>query len=89
MELRLESQQLDQRASLAPRGAHRIRERAIAGGSGEVLADDGIVPLVSYRRSELLAEQLAIRLEIERSGSISSPRRCSAQLASQRARSSR
>jgi HlyD family secretion protein len=85
MQLRLESQRLDQRASLAAVRTEYESARLQAEAE-RTLADDGIVPIVQYRRSELLVEQLAIRLEIEQERNDQFAASMSAQLASQRAR---
>jgi HlyD family secretion protein len=85
MQLRLESQRLDQRASLAAVRTEYESARLQAEAE-RTLADDGIVPLVQYRRSELLVEQFAIRLEIEQERNDQFAASMSAQLASQHAR---
>jgi HlyD family secretion protein len=63
-ELRLRSQQLDQRAALAVARAEYEGARLQAEAE-QSLAERGIVPAVQFRRTELLAEQLKIRVEIE------------------------
>jgi HlyD family secretion protein len=84
-ELRLSGQQLDQRASLA--GARVEYESArLQAEAEEVLAAEGIVPGIQHRRSELLAEQLKIRLDIETDRLEQLSRSVQAQVASQRAR---
>lgn len=84
-ELRLKSQQLDQRAALGVARAEYEGARLQAQAEKE-LADDGIVPAIQYQRSVLLAEQLKIRMDIEeeRLGQFSAS--MDAQLAGQRAR---
>jgi HlyD family secretion protein len=64
MELQLRSEQLDQRAALAVARAEYESARLQAEAEGEVAAE-GIVPVIQYKRSALLAEQLKIRMEIE------------------------
>jgi HlyD family secretion protein len=64
MELKLRSEQLDQRAALAT--ARAEYESALLQAEAEAdLTDEGIVPAIQSRRSQLLAEQLKIRMEIE------------------------
>jgi HlyD family secretion protein len=63
-ELNLRSQQLDQRASHAMARAEYESARLQAEAE-KLLAEEGIVSTLQYRRSELLAEQLKVRLEIE------------------------
>jgi HlyD family secretion protein len=63
-ELRLKSQQLDQRAALAVAVAEYEGARLTAEAEGP-LSRDGIVPVLQYQRSELLAQQRRIRVEIE------------------------
>lgn len=84
-ELRLRTQQLDQRAALGVARAEYEGARLQAEAEGQ-LAEEGIVPLIQYQRSELLAEQLRLRMEIEqeRLGQFSAT--MDAQLAAQRAR---
>lgn len=84
-ELRLKSQQLDQRATI---GAARVDyERARLQAEAEKdLAEEGIVPAIDYQRSQLLVEQYKLRMDIEeeRLGQFSAT--MDAQLAAQRAR---
>lgn len=84
-ELRLKSQQLDQQAALGSARAEYEGARLQAEAEGQ-LADEGIVPRIQYQRSELLAEQLRLRMQIEdeRLGQFSAT--MNAQLAAQRAR---
>jgi HlyD family secretion protein len=63
-ELDLKSQQLDQRAALGVARTEYEGQRLQVEAEKE-LAEDGIVSAIDYRRSELLAEQLKLRLEIE------------------------
>jgi HlyD family secretion protein len=84
-ELRLSSQQLDQRASLSV--AHVEYESARLQAEAEkVLAEQGIVPGIQYRRSQLLADQFQIRLQIETERVEQFASSVKAQVASQRAR---
>lgn len=84
-ELRLKGQQLDQRAAVGVAKAEYEGARLQAEAEKE-LADEGIVPQIQYQRSQLLAEQLELRLNIEkeRLGQLSAS--MDAQLAAQRAR---
>ncbi|HMB72873.1 MAG TPA: HlyD family efflux transporter periplasmic adaptor subunit, partial [Gammaproteobacteria bacterium] len=84
-QLRLKSQQLDQRAAVGVARAEYEGARLKAESEGQ-LVEEGIVPLIDYQRSELLAEQLRLRLEIEqeRLGQFSAT--VDAQLAAVRAR---
>jgi HlyD family secretion protein len=84
-ELRLRSQQLDQRAALAVARAEYEGARLQAEAE-ESLAAQGIVPAIQFRRTELLAEQLKIRAEIEEERLNQFSASMSAQSASQRAR---
>jgi HlyD family secretion protein len=61
----LESQLLDQRADLAGVRAQHESARLQAEAEHE-LAEKGIIPMLQYRRSQLLVDELAIRLDIER-----------------------
>jgi HlyD family secretion protein len=63
-ELNLRSQQLDQRASHAMARAEYESARLQAEAE-KSLSEEGIVSALQYRRSELLAEQLKVRLDIE------------------------
>jgi HlyD family secretion protein len=60
--LQLKNQQLDQRASLAAARAEYESARLQAQAEKEA---GGIVPALQYQRSELKAEQLRVRLEVE------------------------
>jgi HlyD family secretion protein len=84
-QLRLRSQQLDQRAAVGVARAEYEGARLRAEAEGQ-LVEAGIVPAIDYQRSELLAEQLRLRLEIEeeRLGQFSGT--MDAQLAAERAR---
>lgn len=84
-ELRLKSQQLDQRAEVGVARAEFEGARLKAESEGQ-LVEDGIVPLIDYQRSELMVEQMRLRLEIEqeRLGQFSAT--MDAQLAAVRAR---
>lgn len=64
MELNLRSEQLDHRAALAVAKAEY--ESAQLQAEAELdLTDEGIVPAIQSRRSQLLAEQMKIRMEIQ------------------------
>jgi HlyD family secretion protein len=84
-ELQLKSQQLDQRAAVGVARAEYEGARLKAEAEGQ-LVEEGIVPAIDYQRSELFAEQLRLRLEIEeeRRGQFSAT--VEAQLAAARAR---
>jgi HlyD family secretion protein len=85
MQLRLKGQQLDQRAALG--GARVEYEGARLQAEAEKeLADDGIVPAIQYRRSQLLSEQQKLRLDIEEERLAQFSGSMDAQVASQRAR---
>jgi len=62
LELQLRNKQLDQRAAVAAARAEYEGQRLQA--EGEKAAGNA-VPLLRYQRSELLAEQLRVKLEIE------------------------
>jgi HlyD family secretion protein len=84
-ELRLKNQELDQRAALG--GARADYESARLQAEAEKdLADEGIVSAIDARRSELMAEQLKLRLEIEEERLAQFSKTLDAQLALQRAR---
>jgi HlyD family secretion protein len=84
-ELRLKTQQLDQRAAVGVARAEYEGARLTAEAEKQ-LADDGIVPQIQYQRSELLAEQLRLRLEIEQERINQFAASMEAQLAAQQAR---
>ena len=81
----LESQRLDQKASLASVEAEYESARLQAEADGE-LAARGITSKIQYRRSQLMLDQLKVRLDIERQRSASFAQTITAQLAAQRAR---
>ena len=84
-ELRLKNQELDQRAALG--GARAEYEGARLQAEAEKdLADEGIVSAIDARRSELQAEQLKLRLEIEEERLAQFSKTLDAQLSLQRAR---
>jgi HlyD family secretion protein len=83
--LRLSSEQLDQRADVAAARAEYESARLQAEAEKELSAK-GIVAVVQYRRSELLAEQRRVRLEIEEERLQQFSASMDAQTASQRAR---
>jgi HlyD family secretion protein len=64
LELRLRGQQLDQRAALAV-AQSEFEGARLQAEAQKALVADGIVPMIDYQRSELLAEQLKIRMDIE------------------------
>jgi HlyD family secretion protein len=84
-ELRLKNQELDQRAALGAARADYESARLQAEAEND-LADEGIVSAIDARRSELLAEQLKLRLEIEEERLTQFSKTLDAQLALQRAR---
>lgn len=84
-ELRLKSQQLDARAAVGVARAEYEGARLKAEAEGE-LVEEGIVAAIDFRRSELLAEQLKLRLEIEEERLNQFSATMDAQLAAQRAR---
>jgi HlyD family secretion protein len=84
-ELRLKNQELDQRAALGAARADYESARLQAEAEND-LADEGIVSAIDARRSELLAEQLKLRLEIEEERLAQFSATLDAQLALQRAR---
>lgn len=85
MKLQLRSQQLDQRAALAAVRADYEGARLQAEAEKD-LAEQGIVPAIDYRRSQLQVEQLGTRLEIEQERTEQFSGSIEAQVASQRAR---
>jgi HlyD family secretion protein len=84
-ELRLKNQELDQRAALGGARADYESARLQAEAEND-LADEGIVSAIDARRSELMAEQLKLRLEIEEERLAQFSKTLDAQLALQRAR---
>ena len=85
VELRLRSQQLDQRAALTRAQAEYERARLEAEAQKQLI-DDGIVSMLDYQRSELLARQLGTTFEIEQERLDQFGASMEAQLAAQRAR---
>lgn len=81
----LESQLLDQRANLAGVEADFESARLQAEAEGE-LADKGIIPAIQYRRSQLVSEQLKLRVGIEKERISKFEQTITAQLAADRAR---
>jgi HlyD family secretion protein len=65
LRVQLQSQVLDQRAVLAAAKAEYEGARLQAEAQAE-LADAGIIPAIEFRRDELAAEQLKVRLDVER-----------------------
>jgi HlyD family secretion protein len=84
-ELRLKNQELDQRAALGAARADYESARLQAEAEKD-LADEGIVSAIDARRSELMAEQLKLRLEIEEERLTQFSKTLDAQIALQRAR---
>jgi HlyD family secretion protein len=84
-ELRLKNQELDQRAAHGAARADYESARLQAEAEKD-LADEGIVSAIDARRSELTAEQLKLRLEIEEERLTQFSKTLDAQLALQRAR---
>jgi HlyD family secretion protein len=84
-EIRLKREELDQRAAVGI--AHAEHESALLQAEAEKeLTEEGILPALQYRRSELLAEQNQLRLEIEEERLSQFSLLMEAQLASQQAR---
>ena len=81
----LQSQLLDQRAQQAQVGADFESARLQSEAEAE-LAAKGIIPRIQYRRSELAAEQLELRVDIERQRIGQFRASLNAQLAADRAR---
>ncbi|HEX7062969.1 MAG TPA: HlyD family efflux transporter periplasmic adaptor subunit [Woeseiaceae bacterium] len=65
LEVQLKSNVLDQRAVLAAANADYEGERLEAEAQKD-LAAKGIIPAIDYRRTQLAAQQLKVRLEVER-----------------------
>jgi HlyD family secretion protein len=65
MELDLAGELLDQKAALAVAGAEYESAKLKADAETD-LTDEGIIPAIQSRQSQLLAEQLRIRVDIER-----------------------
>ncbi|MFB9068352.1 efflux RND transporter periplasmic adaptor subunit [Pseudofulvimonas gallinarii] len=84
-ESELESQLLDQRANFAAVEAEYEGARLQAEAEGE-LASKGIIPRIQYQRSQLAAESLKVRLEIERDRMSKSRQNIGKQLEAERAR---
>lgn len=85
LEMRLRSQQLDQRAALAV-ASSEYKGAQLQAEAEQKLVDEGIVPAIQYQRSRLLAEQLKIRMEIEQDRLDQFSTSMRAQIASRRAR---
>jgi HlyD family secretion protein len=83
MELQLKSQQLDQRAAFAAARAEYEGARLQAQAEKEA---GGVVPALQYQRSELLAEQLKVRMDIEKERLDQFSATVEAQIAASRAR---
>ena len=64
LKVQLQSQVLDQRATLASARADYEGARLEAEAQAD-LAAEGIIPAIEFRRAELAAEQLKVRLEVE------------------------
>lgn len=84
MELRLKSQELDQRSQLAVAQTEYESARLQAEANKQ-LVDEGVVSSIEYQRSELLARQQKIRMDIERERLEQFAASMAAQLAAQRA----
>jgi HlyD family secretion protein len=84
-QMTLESQLLDQRANLAGIEADFEAARLQAEAEAELVAK-GIISRLQFRRSELTAEQLKLRVGIEKQRVASFERTIGAQLAADRAR---
>lgn len=84
-ESELESQLLDQRANLAAVQADYEGARLQAEAEGD-LASKGIIPRIQYQRSQLAAESLQVRLEIERDRLNKTRQNIGKQLEAERAR---
>src|SRR5690606_37061977 len=85
MELRLKSQQLDQRSALAVAETEYESARLEAEANKQ-LVDEGIVSAIEYQRTELMARQRKIRRDIEQERLEQLAASIEAQLAAQRAR---
>lgn len=85
MELRLKSQQLDQRSALAVAETEYESARLEAEANKQ-LVDEGIVSAIEYQRTELMARQRKIRRDIEQERLEQFAASIEAQLAAQRAR---
>jgi HlyD family secretion protein len=81
----LESQSLDQKANLADVEAQYESARLQAEAERD-LAKKGIIPAIQYRRSQLSAETLKVRVDIERERVAKFAQTMDSQLAAQRAR---
>ncbi len=84
-QMTLESQLLDQRANLAGTEAEFESARLLAEAEGE-LAAKGIISKLQFRRSQLTAQQLELRVGIEKQRVATFERTIGAQLAADRAR---
>lgn len=82
--LHLRNQQLDQRAALAVAKAELESARLQAEAEKPLVAQ-GIVPVIQYKRSQLLTDQLKVRADIEQERLDQFSSSMSAQLASRRA----
>lgn len=85
MELRLKSQELDQRSALAVAQTEYESARLEAEANKQ-LVDDGVVSSLEYQRSELMARQQQIRMQIEQERLDQFAASMQAQLDAQRAR---
>ena len=84
-QMTLESQLLDQRANLAGIESEYEAARLQAEAEPE-LAQKGIIPAIQYRRTQLAADQLKLRVGIEKERIAKFERTITAQLAADRAR---
>lgn len=83
-ELRLHNQQLDQRAALAVAKAE-LESARLQAEAEKPLVDQGVVPVIQYKRSQLLTDQLKVRMDIEQERLDQFSASMNAQLASRRA----
>ncbi len=65
LQVQLQSQVLDQKAVLAAANAEYEGARLESEAQAD-LAAEGIIPAIDYRRAQLAAEQLKVRLDVER-----------------------
>lgn len=85
LEVQLQSQVLDQRATLAQARLEYESARLQAAAEAD-LVKDGIIPRIQYQRSKLLAEQRQVRLDIEQQRGEQLKRSVAAQLKAEQAR---
>ena len=85
MQLRLKSEQLDQRARVAAARADYEGTR-LQSDAEEPLAEQGVVPAIQHKRTVLMVEQLKVRVEAEEDRLAQMAASISAQLDARRAR---